>query len=306
MQLLDRLAGAVTLLLLLALSISAAQLTWRFAAPYLGGPLDSPPPSALAAVSLPLAAQPAQGGDYRALVGLHLFGESQASLPVEVEKTLAAPKTNLQLTLRGLYSSDDPTAGLAIIADSANRERPYRIGDSLPGNAVVREIHPQRVLLERNGRLESLELPKQRLDNAESPITSRVTTTAAARPSPVPQAAPAAPTPSPQAVAEPAAVQGRLKRELLASPAEISRHLDINPLHEEGEITGYRVAPKGDGGLFRNTGLSEGDVIIGVNGMGVNDAELLGKLMLELNSANEITLEVINGNRKRNVTVVVD
>ena len=88
---------------------------------------------------------------------------AQGSQPVQTNIPIEAPETKLQLILRGALSSDDPEHARAIIADPRGKEEQYAIGEELPGNAELSEIHPDRVILKRNGRFETLRLPKDKM-----------------------------------------------------------------------------------------------------------------------------------------------
>ena len=78
---------------------------------------------------------------------------SKTSAPVD------APETKLKLVLRGVFSSEDQDNARAIIADPRGKEEQYSIGDMLPGNAELSEVHADKVILKRSGRYETLRLP---------------------------------------------------------------------------------------------------------------------------------------------------
>jgi type II secretory pathway component PulC len=68
----------------------------------------------------------------------------------------------LNLTLKGLLSTHDQEMARAIIAIGNKPDKLYAVGDKLEsGNATVKEIQIDLVLLDRNGKVESLPLPKK-------------------------------------------------------------------------------------------------------------------------------------------------
>ena len=88
------------------------------------------------------------------------------SRDVTVVKTVVpaeAPDTRLKLVLRGAFASDDRALSRAIIADPRGKEEHYSVGDALPGNAELSEVHPDKVILKRGGRFETLRLPDERI-----------------------------------------------------------------------------------------------------------------------------------------------
>ena len=92
----------------------------------------------------------------------HLFGKADKTSKVVPTN---APETTLRLTLKGVFASAD--APSAIIAAANGQEREYSPGDSLPGGAKLREIFADRVILERQGRFETLSLQRRELNNKE-------------------------------------------------------------------------------------------------------------------------------------------
>jgi general secretion pathway protein C len=90
----------------------------------------------------------------------NLFGRAAAPAAAAPAAPVEAPKTRLQLTLRGVAASPTTDDARAIIADPSGRERHYRPGEPVPGGASLAEVHPDRVLLLRNGRYETLPLAK--------------------------------------------------------------------------------------------------------------------------------------------------
>jgi len=82
------------------------------------------------------------------------------------KKVLDAPETRLKLTLRGVFASEDSSGGRAIVGDPQGKEENYAVGDPLPGGAKLSEIYPDRIILERNGRFETLRLPKERTQSS--------------------------------------------------------------------------------------------------------------------------------------------
>lgn len=85
-----------------------------------------------------------------------LFGDAAAPVkkaPVTTEKL---PETTLRLTLSGVMAGKDNIQASALIEGPDRQTRSYRIDEEVPGGAILREVHPDRVVLERSGRLENL------------------------------------------------------------------------------------------------------------------------------------------------------
>jgi len=103
----------------------------------------------------------------------HLFGKEdpQAKAKPVPKKIIEAPTTPLALTLQGTFLGKSKTEGsFAIISSSDDEQAMYQIGDEIPGGATLYSVEPFRVILERNGRHESLALPRPSMD--EESLTS--------------------------------------------------------------------------------------------------------------------------------------
>jgi general secretion pathway protein C len=93
------------------------------------------------------------------LFGLQLFGNTQVNDSSAQQNTENLPETNLQLTLRGVLAAVGDFAGSALIEDERNNTDAYLVGDTLPGNATLRSVHPARIIIGRSGKLENLYFP---------------------------------------------------------------------------------------------------------------------------------------------------
>lgn len=72
-------------------------------------------------------------------------------------------KSMLNVTLVGILMADKPEDSQVIIRSASGEEKTYSIGDKIPGGVLIKRIMPAGVLVEHNGNLESLSLPKNDL-----------------------------------------------------------------------------------------------------------------------------------------------
>ena len=96
-------------------------------------------------------------------------------------EVIDAPETTLSLTLKGILAIEADGKGSVIISSNRGEDKTYQVGQSIEGadGATLHSVYADRVLLDRNGRLETLRLPK------ELPASGSPTAMA----SPLPQAA---------------------------------------------------------------------------------------------------------------------
>jgi general secretion pathway protein C len=108
--------------------------------------------------------------DYTKLTRLHLMGkvEKGAKKPTTVQKITNAPETRLKLKLLGVIFNGDTDDGIAIISDNKKAQKTFHRGDKVFGNATLYAVEPNRVILMRNGRHETLTLIKPDLNTVRS------------------------------------------------------------------------------------------------------------------------------------------
>lgn len=272
-----RLPLLAMLLLIVLLAQSLAKLTWQL--------LPSPP---LQPLQMSQAAHPSKAGqshktDISRIAQWHLFGEIQKAAPKPVAQVTEAPDTQLNLKLRGLLASSDPVTARAIIADGKGVEEAYKVGEKLPGNAVLREIYADRVILEYRGRLEALRLPKDAISNAvvSNKATSNRRRAGNRR---VQQAG----------TADNAALLRQYRDALINRPQTLMNLVSASPVIDKatGKLKGYRIRPGKDRRLLGRFGLKSGDVVTTVNGVALNNPIKALEIMRDLSTANSVTLDV--------------
>lgn len=69
------------------------------------------------------------------------------------------PTTLLQIQLRGAFTSTDPKSASAIIEGPDQQVHSYKVGSKVYGNAELHAVYSDRVVLSRNGELETLLFP---------------------------------------------------------------------------------------------------------------------------------------------------
>lgn len=108
------------------------------------------------------------------LINLHLFGQPVQVIdnPPEVQEDL--PETRLKLVLRGVSQANsqqnrsrgdapdarEQDAGGALIEGPDKATEFFRVGSTLPGNVKLHSVHNDRVVIDRNGKLENLSFPE--------------------------------------------------------------------------------------------------------------------------------------------------
>ncbi len=153
-------AAFVAAIMLGLASFRAASL-WRQEQNYSHSSINIPP-------ALPTNKANAKNSDYSHLAKLHIFGEvaRQSVRPQQIDK-IDAPETHLKLQLIGVIFDRGTKDGFAIISESGKEQKTYHKGDKLPGNATLFAVEQERIILERNGRQETLSLKKPELQSGK-------------------------------------------------------------------------------------------------------------------------------------------
>jgi general secretion pathway protein C len=104
---------------------------------------------------------PAQQVPELNLSSVAIFGDANraesAQKDVDIDNL---PETNLKLVLRGVMSASGDFPGSALVEDSKRNTDAYIVGDELPGNATLRTVRADRIIIERSGALENLYFPE--------------------------------------------------------------------------------------------------------------------------------------------------
>ena len=261
--------AAIALILVIAWLL--AQLTWALLpqpASVTGAGAYIPPPQTG-------AHQPAAG----TIADRHLFGTANQG----GGNVTNAPDTTLALTLHGIVAGKNAKDSRALIVANGDEE-PYAVGAALPGGAVIRAIFPDRVLLERGGRVEALRLPK-----ADSSQGTMATTQGDN------QAPPPMTNPVPQNL-------GELRQQIAQNPQRLMDVIRAMPVQEQGKLTGYRIYPAGNSPVFTQLGLHPGDVVTAVNGIPLTDPAQSMRILAALKTSEQISITMLrNGQTQTQV-----
>ncbi len=250
-----RVTQVAFLALLIMLAQQSAALTWRLLT--LASPQTSQPwqPSAVA-----VNGQSNPRLELGEVSRLALFGKAIPKAQAKAAVAANAPRTQLNAQLNGVLASSDPAKSIAIIAMS-DIQNSYGVGDMIDGTqARIRQVYPDRVIIERDGRDETLMLDGEEYGK-----------------------------PLPQTNSAPL---GSLRSELMADPGKITDYLNISPVQVDGRMTGYRLNPGSNPEFFNQSGLQANDLAISINGLDLRDNMQAMQAMQQMAGATEMTVTV--------------
>ena len=76
------------------------------------------------------------------------------------------PQTDLQVTLRAVFAASDPKAASAVIETAGGSAQIVKVGGAIGSSATLQAVYPNRVVLSRNGALETLYFPTPQASSA--------------------------------------------------------------------------------------------------------------------------------------------
>lgn len=263
----------LNILMVVLLAYAFAEFTWRVITPATS--YTTTPQHASS------GSQQRQAARLDSVSDMHLFGVAKTD---QIQQQ-NIKKTQLRLSLHGVFASTDPAQAVAIISQSKGEAgKAYKVGATVPGGAVVHQVKSNEVILKRNGRLESLPLPRERLSK---PITKRSTKRASA-------------------VRNVQANQKlrNLQNTFAKNPKKFWRNIRIEPQMDKAtnQIKGYSIFHN-DPSVMQSLGIKPGDIVTMVDGQSVADPTVGIQLMNKFKSGNRFSLTVERNGQTQAINV---
>jgi len=273
-----QLARVANILLVVWLAWLLAGLSWLlFPEPE---NVPQPPPR----VSTPAVQRSQPQINEQQIAAWHIFGEAGAEKAVVQPAAVDAPDTSLKLTLRGVFASDDPGDARAIIGDPRGQEEHYSVGDPLPGNAKLTEIHADRIILERNGRYETLRLPRDRTPAGSTGIGA---------------------APQTGGAVSKAAAFARYRNEVRQNPSTFLNYVRATPARQDGKFIGFRLQAGRERGALKELGLKPGDIVTSINGVQIDSPARGMQAMQSLGEGDRVNVTLLRGGQQTSLNLVL-
>src|SRR5688572_4493841 len=224
-----------------------------------------------------VAAPPAPRLDIGALVNAHLFGNAV------VQNTGGdgsnAPPSSMPLVLAGVLATDNPKEGMAIIGESSAGAKVVAVGQQVPGGAMLHSVYSDKAVIDRNGALESVLLPRRTTGG----------------PSMMP--------PPPPAASGNDATLERMRRLVNDEPGVIGQVMRPQPVFAGGKMRGFRVYPGSNRQAFARIGLRAGDLVTAINGTPLDDKDRAQEIFSTLNSSTDARVSVTRNGRQQELVL---
>ncbi|NGZ07264.1 MAG: type II secretion system protein GspC [Magnetococcales bacterium] len=207
----------------------------------------------------------------------HPFGMGEVGggpTPVAVVRSEEAPDTQLNLALTGVLSDARSGRSWVMVRGGSENEKIFASTEKLPGDARIVTVRPDRVILEKGGRMETLRLPKNVV-----PLDGK-------------SARSAEPPPN-----EAILLLKQLREEFLANPQAVLARIALQPVNKDGVFGGYVLHPGNEPGVLEKLGLAAGDVITSVNGVALSSPQKGMEAMASLGKSQSLRLTLLRSGK---------
>ncbi|MFT5758240.1 MAG: general secretion pathway protein C [Alteromonadaceae bacterium] len=280
----QKIARALSILLIVYVAYLAAQLTWLLLSP------NASQSSTGTQFSAATKNEKNQGVELDKLYALNLFGDFNEEVDSQEEIAVQdAPETQLRLTLSGVVASDDSKVAAAVIENNGKQET-YGIGDTITGTrAILEGVSSDRVLIKQSGRLETLMLDGFKYEKAKTNSTA-----SNIRPKRPPRRENQNPslthTLDQRNNRELTRQATSLKADINEDPGKITDYLRIVPKRQAGKVIGYQLMPGKKPEFFETSGLKSGDVATQMNGYDLSIPSEAAQALQALKQQKEVSL----------------
>lgn len=180
--------------------------------------------------------------------------------------------TGLALKLFGIRLNEASGGGSAIIATPDGLQQSVAVGGEVMAGVTLKAVALDHVTISRGGADEELYLDQS--------------------------------TPAP--LAQPDGAPPALNFASPPTPAAAPRQpIGFEPRMIDGKFSGLAVSPRGDGAVFRNAGLRDGDVVVQVDGRPIQSVADLQALDARLRPGAQVAMIVERGGQRLPLTVAV-
>lgn len=283
MKLINKAKVVLSLLFCVWLANIAAQAVWM---------VVSPEPLPTITASNVIAGgdnNKAPGATTASIVSELLFGEAPTQQVEEIKETVVdAPKTRLRLRLMGVFVGQNEASSTAIISEQGGRSEAdfYRVGDTIQSGVKLEQVHADRVILNRNGRLEALYFDD---DDKLFEVASQA-----------PKAPPGVKAKLRDNINTVDQFASAAKKQWKHNPLTALGAVGFEPVNKD-QAMGYRFS--GQNPMMERYGIQKGDIIRSVNGIDVGDVNSDGDYLDEVFEQGQARVLIERGSRQFEITV---
>ena len=262
-----------------------AKLTWYTVELFLSD-VKVERPQVEVSTAAPRRAKP----NIRVVARASIFGEEMKDLPVKAvpEKVplKEVKKSSLNVKLRAVYVSENRKSANATLEIKPGQQEVLFIGDKFSGGAELLEVHPNQIIISRNGSTEAI------LMEEFAPSKGGIATYS--RPGNFGRGGGARKIDKRNDRMASRELR-RLRTEFKSNPAAISQFITGSEHMVNGEFVGFKIRPGRNRRLFNRLGLKRDDVVTSINGTALSNMQAAMTMMGQIDSVEELSLTVLRG-----------
>lgn len=225
-------------------------------------------------------------------------GDEAATGAKPQEQVTEVVKSALPIKLVGTIYGGDPFSGIALVENTTKRTiNSFMISDTLAKDAVIKEIHKERIIIDNNGRLEFIEVDQQQLTRSKRRKKAAPLVASAG-------IAPLATDPPPSAYKEEGferkdremSMTQSYRNKLLSTDfTKVLQDAKASPNIVDGELKGFVLTRIRKDSIYEKAGLQNDDIVEEINGIPLTDTSQAIKTLQSLRNESEIELRINRG-----------
>lgn len=214
-------------------------------------------------------------------------------------QTAEAVKSDLPVKLVGTIYGGDPFSGIALVENNSKRTiNSFMVGDNLIKEAVVKEIHKEKIIIDRSGRLEYIEVVREQLSRNKRNKKKAVVAGNSG------SVAPLATEPPPSTFKEEgferkekeiSMTQAYRNKLLTTDFTKVLQDLKATPNMVDGELKGFLLTRIRKDSIWEKAGFQNDDIAEEINGVPLTDTAQAIRLLQSLRNESEIEVRVNRG-----------
>jgi general secretion pathway protein C len=258
----------ISLVLVIVIAWQLARIIWMLIpGPAAGDPLSFP------AVVATTGSDGMAATDVQAIANAHIFGiaeqQSADAAPVLSSDDDLVDTRLTNLELKGTVASNEPDFSVAVIADGNKDEKVYAIDDAISSNVKLHAVYADRVVLNENGVLTNLKLPREFESVQPAPVRRES-----------------------RSIRQSGDTTQSIQTAVSQNLSKLSDVIRPTPYFVNGQQSGYRVYPGRNRQQFAALGLRPGDLIKDIDGQSLTDPTQAMQIFQSLGSSDQVTVTV--------------
>jgi general secretion pathway protein C len=268
-KMIERLATALTLVMVVVFATQLAWWGWHFLAP----------PSSASAVAVNNAVDLAEARN--------LFGPAEPS-PATPSAPAATQDSGGNIRLKGVFAVDGKTPSVAVLS-LGGRDMAVKLNDKISDGITLVDVQAEHIVITRNGVREKIELDRLGLPASTAASATTTGSVASSRINPNSNAN------FRLNVSSPSRNTYALSRGELNSVLQDPRQINFLGSITNASGGGVQVQDASPGTLANKLGLQPGDIITQINGQPVNGAGDLARFYGQFGTTSSVRAEVKRG-----------